>query len=424
MIKKISLSIFLLFSIVALAQQATSSPYSFYGIGDIRFKGTVESRLMGGIGVFPDSIHINIQNPAAYASLKLTSFTIGGALNATKSNSALGNQKSQRTTLDYMAVGIPLGKAGIGFGLIPFSSVGYRIRNIKYETDPISGDTLDNTTRRYEGSGGLNKVFLGFGYQINKNLSIGGDIDYNFGKIETRNIKKVFTAQYGAQELNNSEMSGLTINLNAMYQRKINSKLDFYSSLIFTPESSLKSKNSKIISSVIYSDNYDPVDVDYLDKIYGNTTIKLPSKFTLGIGFGQNKKWLVGTELTFQQSSKFGDRSNDISNVRYKDVFKYSLGGYYIPNYTSFSEYYKKITYRAGFRYENTGMVINDQTIRDYAVTAGFGLPLGGTFSNLNIGVEFGRKGTAKALLIEENYTNVIMSLSLNDRWFVKRKYD
>jgi hypothetical protein len=51
-------------------------------------------------------------------------------------------------------------------------------------------------------------------------------------------------------------------------------------------------------------------------------------------------------------------------------------------------------------------------------------LPLGGTFSNLNIGVEYGQKGTTKANLVRENYTNVVMSLSLNDKWFVKRKYD
>ena len=75
MIKKISVALFLLFSIVSLAQQGTSSPYSFYGIGDIRFRGTAENRLMGGISVFPDSIHINIQNPASY-SLLLNEFNL------------------------------------------------------------------------------------------------------------------------------------------------------------------------------------------------------------------------------------------------------------------------------------------------------------------------------------------------------------
>lgn len=150
----------------------------------------------------------------------------------------------------------------------------------------------------------------------------------------------------------------------------------------------------------------------------------MPTKIAFGFGVGQSKKWMLGNELTFQQSSKFGNRYNDLVNVKYKNAFKYSIGGYYIPNYTSFSNYLKKITYRGGFRYEQTGMVIKNESINDYAFTAGLGLPLGGAFSNLNIGVEYGRRGTAKALLIEENYTNVVMSLSLNDRWFIKRKYD
>ena len=62
MIKKIIVNICLLFSWAIFAQEGTSSPYSFYGIGDIKFKGTIENRSMGSISVFPDSIHLNIQN--------------------------------------------------------------------------------------------------------------------------------------------------------------------------------------------------------------------------------------------------------------------------------------------------------------------------------------------------------------------------
>jgi hypothetical protein len=47
----------LLLSLVSFAQEGTSSPYSYYGIGDIRFKGTVENRSMAGIAVEQDSIH-------------------------------------------------------------------------------------------------------------------------------------------------------------------------------------------------------------------------------------------------------------------------------------------------------------------------------------------------------------------------------
>ncbi|MEZ0130716.1 hypothetical protein AB9T88_13500, partial [Flavobacterium sp. LBUM151] len=78
MIKKIIISACLLISFVSFAQQGTSSPYSFYGIGESRFKGTLENRSMGGVAVEQDSIHLNIENPASYASLGQTTFTVGG----------------------------------------------------------------------------------------------------------------------------------------------------------------------------------------------------------------------------------------------------------------------------------------------------------------------------------------------------------
>jgi len=414
MIKKLLFAFFVLFSITTVAQQGTSSPYSFYGIGEVRFRGTVENRLMGGVSIFPDSLHVNILNPATYASLKMTTYTAGGTASYTKLNSSQKNEKAQRSTLDYMAVGIPLRNAGFGFGLIPYSSVGYRIRN----------EGSDGIVKRYDGTGGVNKVFLGFGYKLTSNFSIGLDANYNFGRIETRNVQKIPDVQFGTQELNTSDLSGFNMNLSAIYQRKINQKLNIFGSLIYTPESKLQSKNSRIISSVLYSDFFDPQDVDQLDEIKNSYTINLPSKVTFGLGVGQNKKWMLGSEVTFQQNSRFGNRTDDISNVIYRDVVKYSLGGYFIPDASAFSNYLKKITYRGGFRYENTGMTINNQDLKEYALSAGLGLPLGGAFSNINIGVEYGKRGTAKASLVEENYTNFLLSLSLNDRWFIKRKYD
>jgi hypothetical protein len=75
-------------------------------------------------------------------------------------------------------------------------------------------------------------------------------------------------------------------------------------------------------------------------------------------------------------------------------------------------------------RYENTGLVIQNKSITDFAGTFGLGLPINGTFSNINIAVEIGKRGTKYNNLVEENYVNFVIGLSFNDRWFVKRKFD
>jgi hypothetical protein len=416
MIKKIIVSLCLLLSLTALAQEGTSSPYSFYGIGDIRFKGTVDTRSMGGLSVFPDSIHVNLQNPAQLASLKVTNYAIGGTYANTKSKSETLDEKSRRTTLDYLAVGIPTKRFGVAFGLIPYSSVGYKIQKLSADTNPIYS--------RYNGTGGVNKVFVGIGFKLTKKFNFGADVQYNFGTIETTNLRYQNDIQYGTRENNYSYVQGFNVDFGLTYQSKINNKLSFFSSLGYTPQASLKLNNTRSIEIIQFLSTGAISTIEQNSIPVDNTTIKLPSKLTIGSGFGEVKKWLVGGELTFLNTSTTSNRFTDISGSSFENSVRYSLGGYFIPNYNSYSNYFKKITYRGGLRYENTGLVIQNKSINDLAANIGLGLPLGNSFSSLNINLEVGKRGTTYYNLVEENYVNLSIGLSLSDRWFVKRKYD
>ncbi len=417
MIKKILIGFGLFFSAVIWGQEGTASPYSFYGIGDVKFKGTVENRSMGGVSVFSDSIHVNLQNPASFSHLKLTTFTVGANYNNVKLQNTSASETATRTTLDYLVVAMPVSKKfGASLGLLPFSSVGYKIQNYNEDTS--------QTSSRFFGEGGVNRFFGGLGYSINANFSIGADLNYNFGNISTNSIEYIPVVQYGTRELNTSRVNGFSSNFGVMYNRKVSEKMTVFGSLVYSPESSLTLDNERNITTVLVIDDFNAVPQEEGITQLSTTKLKLPSKFVFGIGIGEVRKWMVGTELTLQQSSNFGNRFNDINNVGYENAVKFSLGGYYIPKYNSFNRYLERVTYRAGFNYENTGLIINNESINNYGITFGFGLPLGGSFSNINVGFEFGKRGTTNAGLIEENYTNIHISLSLNDKWFVKRKYE
>jgi hypothetical protein len=212
MIKKIIVSLGLLFSLASVAQEGSASPYSFYGIGDARFKGTTENRSMGGLSILPDSIHMNLQNPATFASLKLTSFTAGGSFSVSNLKTREATAKAQRTTIDYLAVAFPAGKLGVGFGLMPYTSVGYKINSFS--------DVEGVPDRSYSGKGGMNKVFLGAGYQITSKLSLGADFSYNFGSIETKSLLSQ-DVQYGTREMNVSDLSGVSFNTGLVFTTKI-----------------------------------------------------------------------------------------------------------------------------------------------------------------------------------------------------------
>lgn len=208
-----------------------------------------------------------------------------------------------------------------------------------------------------------------------------------------------------------------------MYQRKIDKKLNLYSSLTYSLESTLTAQNTRNIATAFYNANFDLILVDVLDEVVSERKLKIPSKYVAQVGIGESKKWLLGAGYTLQDAGSLANSYNALANVSYEKASKYTIGGYYIPNYSSFTSYAKRIVYRGGFRYENTGLVINSQAVNDVAFTLGVGLPLGGTYSNINIGLELGQRGTTKSNLVQENYANVSIGFSLNDRWFEKRKF-
>lgn len=414
MIQRLIVIVLLCITTISSAQETTSSPYSYFGVGSLNFKGSVESRSMGGISMFSDSIHLNLQNPSGLAQLKLVAFTLGGINQFTKQATDYQNSKNSSVAVNYLAVGIPMGeKFGASFGLLPLTSVGYDIENLQ------DGSLLRNT-----GEGGLNKVFLSFAYAINSNLSLGVDANYNFGNIINETILDTDEAEYGTRETNSSNLSGFSVNFGATYRKMLTDNLELFSSITYTPEMKLNSENSREIASVLLTDFGTLIDVDVRNIEVFDSNLYQPSEFTFGAGIGKPRKWFVGAEYTTKNASSFTSRTSNLDNVSFDSSSTYKLGGFYTPRYNSLSSYFNKITYRAGVRYEDTGLIVNNQNINEFGISFGVGLPVGRMFSNFNIGFEVGSRGTKNNGLVNENFFNTIISLSLNDRWFIKTLYD
>ena len=67
--------------------------------------------------------------------------------------------------------------------------------------------------------------------------------------------------------------------------------------------------------------------------------------------------------------------------------------------------------------------VINNIPLTETGISFGLGLPLGG-LSNANIGLELSQRGQKDSGLVKETIVALRVGLSLNDIWFVKRKYN
>ena len=414
MIKRFIVIVALFSAFAAEAQENVSSPYSYYGIGLTNFKGTVENRAMGGLSIFADSIHINMQNPASYGRLKRTNYAIGASHDRIKLETESASDNAKITSLDYLALAFPVSdKVGIGLGVMPYTSVGYRIL-----------DMNEGSASLLNGRGGMNRVFLSAGWAVTPDLSIGVDADYNFGNFQNSQSINREDLQYGTTDVNRSDIKGFTFNFGANYQKDITEKLKLHVSTNYAPSMDLDSENSRIISTVDFSSGTGRlIDVRELD--LSNTQFEAPSRLSFGAGIGERNKWFVGAEYASVGTSSYEDSfSFRGDNGEYEDASQFSLGGFYIPKYNSFTSYLERVVYRAGFRYDGTGLVVNNESINEFGISFGLGLPVGLEFSNINLGIELGQRGTKDSGLIQENFMRLSIGLSLNDKWFTKRKFN
>lgn len=419
MIKQILIAFFCVAAHGLFAQNGTISPYSYFGIGDHRNNGTVDNQMMGGVSMYGDSIHINLSNPAAYSKLKLTTYTAGISHREYRLKDFNEEQNLSVTNLDYLSIGFPIAdKLGVGFGIMPYSSVGYSLNSVM---DNAQGAEVTNI---YEGDGGINRLYASVGFEPIKNLSLGVTVNYNFGNLEYQRIQSVEDVQFGTLDNRESKINGYDFKYALNYNPVIKDKYTLYTSVLVNTQGNLVSKNTQTLGSFSLSNgnNVEVVDVDLDASNLRNTELKIPTRTTLGLGFGENKKWFLGAEYSFQQMSDFENRFLGLENVTYSDANTYAFGGYWVPDYRALSGYFKRVTYRAGLRYDVSGLVVNEKEINNFGITFGLGLPLGSSFSNLNLGFELGRRGTTDANLIEESYFKVNVGLSLNDRWFQQRK--
>ncbi|APA63846.1 hypothetical protein [Maribacter sp. 1_2014MBL_MicDiv] len=426
MIRKIVITIVYITTIGLYAQDGTVSPYSFYGIGDLKNNSTVENQMMGGIGVYADSIHINLKNPAAFGKLGLevmdreglVTYTAGVSNKQFTLKSFTAEEESSITSLDYLALGFSVGKGlGMGFGIMPYSSVGYNLVDDRTET----GGSLTNV---YTGEGGLTRAFYSIGYEIVKDLSIGATVNFNFGTLESERLQQIEDVQFGTFDRRSSRVNGFDFNYALNYTPLIKGRQRLHTSVRVNTQGNLVSKNDRQLGSfsVASGVTIEELEVNLAAQNLENTELKMPTTTTLGIGYGEDYKWFVGAEYSFQEMSSFENAFLGSANVAYEDASSFAFGAFLTPDHDSFTSYLKRVTYRAGLRLDKTGMLVNDVDINNFGITFGLGLPLGRSFSNLNLGFEFGRRGTTRADLIEESYFKFNVGLSLNDRWFQKRK--
>ena len=182
----IAICVSLSLSINVQAQNGTSSPFSRYAYGELNDNVPNTFRGMGGVGVgMRNNKVICSSQPASYTACDSLTFMfdLGASVGWSTYQDAAGRKNKANGNLEYLTLQFPIWKRYIAMsaGVLPYSSVGYDIQ----QTDSV--DNYTHYTKTYKGSGGINEVYVGLGFNICDWLALGANVYYMFG--ETTNSR-------------------------------------------------------------------------------------------------------------------------------------------------------------------------------------------------------------------------------------------
>jgi hypothetical protein len=287
---------------------------------------------------------------------------------------------------------------------------------------------MTKATQSYEGDGGFSQFFLGAGWQMTKNLSIGVNVSYFWGEyfksiemstnessanVETRTYEtsvSSYKLDFGAQwqqPLANKDL--LTIGATVGLGHKLGADAEL--TILNT-----NSASSTLGSTLLRVNNAHsiPLTIGVGASLLHKRSLTLAADYTM-------QKWDSEEYPVFDNTKG----TYSLQGGYFKNRHKVAAGVDWLPKPLS-RKFYQLIHYRMGVSYATPYYKIGTQDgPGELAVSAGFGIPIFNSWNNrstLNISAQWVH--TTGCDLIKENMFRVNIGLTFNERWFAKWKVD
>ena len=406
---------------VASAQSGTNSPYSQYGLGVLADQSQGFSRGMNGAGLgLRRGNVVNTLNPASYSAIDSLTMIFDMGVSGQVTNFKEGPVKvnARNTNFDYVVGCFRLfPKVGVAFGLLPFSNMGYKYTSSKY-LDSTNG-TLTET---YSGDGGLHQFFVGAGWQLSRQLSVGANVSYLWGSLNHGMTTSSTTYINSLERSYSVQVTNYTADLGVQWEQKLNKD----DALTVGATVGIGHKLGADPSCMV-------INVSSKDTVTHTLTngLSIPMKFALGAAWTKGRQWVVDADLSMENwgALDFPELTSDgqyaMRSGILKNRYQIRAGADFVPNFMD-RKFLKRVHYRWGVGYATPYYNINGKNgPTELSVSAGFGIPLQNSYNNrsqLNVSAQFVRVSAKD--MIRENTFRLNIGLTFNERWFAKWKID
>lgn len=407
------------------SQANVDSPYSMFGIGQVRNK-SMNARLkgMGGVSnAMFDKTLINNENPASYALIDTLAFLFDAGLYAKSSSFSTSSDSETATNVsfDHVAIGFGVTKWWkMALGVQPYTNVGYNVVTSFYDSE------VGKYSQLYQGDGGLNQAFWGNAFRLGKHFSVGANVNFTFGDSKSTTTLSFPDTTYVlcSRRSHDLMVRSFMFDYGLMYRANLGGDITLAVGATYDQKIKLRGNQTIFIRSIAANESTSTAGEYLIDTIYYSKDKETRYTMPHGIGFGitlqKSNRWILGADFNWSQWSRF---AQEILSESLQDSWSVAIGGEYVPPFTSISGYWTKVSYRLGGFYEQTYLNINGHSINKIGVTVGLSLPIPKSFSKVNLALEFGNCGTKSDNLIQEQYVNLSVGVSILERWFMKRMY-
>jgi hypothetical protein len=406
-------NIFLIFVAVSTYSQSDfNSPYSIFGIGKEHNSSFGNSNALGYTGIaYKSSQVLNLQNPAALAGLQRGTFIYEIGVSNSFSSKRDDNFSQNNNDFNFTSFGIGFSASNnwkMSFGLIPETKVSYEVDYVQ----PVEG-SISNSLSNITGSGGVNEVYWANAYQLYDKFSVGLQLIAYFGSISQTELLSFTTSTVEIEENNNYNGVGLKAGFQFELPQifNVNTSIGATVSLPSTLNGTQDFVSNKTYSSGGTYEMTSEEDVD-------TDSFEIPLKIGVGVS-SRIKDFTINLDY---KKSYWEDSYQSNDGFKYYNQNFYGLGVEYKTSSNDY-KYWNKVAYRIGANYDSGYLKISNNTIDSYSFSAGVGLPISkGNFSMLNLTYSYSKEGTLNNNLIIDNIHKLSLNLSLNGRWFQRKK--
>lgn len=306
-------------------------------------------------------------------------------------------------------------------GFQPYSSKSYNVLT----TSQLSNNADITEAHHFHGDGTLNTVQAAFSYQVSPEFALGLRSNFYFGKLYDIEEASFTGAELISGYSNSYRIETFNFTLGTTYQKKLanDHKLTLGATYTFGNTGSMKNIYTNSTYYYLLGDTKASETIIEEKKTYDKKF--LPQEASLGLGYGHDTKWFLGAQVDYKKGENFNFLGQTLA---YQDSYRYSVGGWYLPNFNNFRSYFSRVIYRYGAYYEKGNLQINGTNINKYAITAGVTLPFQKSTINrmnsIDLGLELGKRGTLDNNMIRQNFINLRVGINFADKWFGKRLYN